>query len=109
MLNGRLSDIEVENQLEAIPKGPRRELARWMSAIYESDFGYSWAPEPTWDLLSSEPLWGVFGETVISDEDKKHLSSMRDDAGGWFYEKNGQLKFVTLDEWERVKNGEGVP
>ncbi len=99
-----LSDYEVEEQLETIPEGPKRELARWMSAIYESDFGYAWSPDPSYDLLGSEPAeWAVMGDGIISEEDKEGLREMRDDAGGWFYEKDGKLTFVTLAEWELVK------
>jgi hypothetical protein len=108
-----LSDLEVEEQLELMAEGPKRELARWMSTIYESDFGVAWAHYPTDDLLGSEPISDPVGvavdDYVLDESGRESLIALRDLADGWFYEKDRKLVFVTLEEWEKVKSGEREP
>ena len=110
-----MSQKQIHAQIEAMPAGYKKELAKYMDKVYQSEFG-EWNADPRYDLLQ-QTVWVAppNGATTFSSgesiEESQHniLDALSKRAGGWFYVINGTLIFVTLEEWERVKAGEREP
>ena len=106
----------IPAQIEAMPEGSQRDLAQYMNSIYENEYNEGWAAvSPTYDFLNA-PIWtpepGQFGYSdaaAITEDQHDRLAVLREQAGGWFYLKDGNLIFVTLEEWEQQKAGQPEP
>ena len=108
-----MSQDSIRAQIDAMPEGRKKELAEYMLAVYRGESDMGWVDDPRYDLLDA-PQWEppADGQTswsrgdAISVEQHERLDTLRERAGGWFYLKDEELKFVTLDEWEKIKSGE---
>jgi hypothetical protein len=117
MYNRPMTKDAIRAQIEAMPEGPQKDLASFMNAVYESEDDDGWeAVEQTYDLLEA-PLWTppapgqhVFGNpNAITKEAHEKLAALRRSAGGSFYLKDGQIMFVTDDEWQQIRSGRRQP
>lgn len=111
-----MSQDPIREQLDAIKDRSKKELAEFMHTVYKEEFNQEWTDDPSYDLLDA-PIWAPpeDGQLNFSPGDSismyKHemLSALREQAGGWFYVKDGNLIFVTTEEWEKIKKGEREP
>jgi hypothetical protein len=95
----------LRTQIDAMPEGCRRELALYMNTTYQSEFG-GWDDQivlrdlPAWDSHSVYSVGAAIPTSTL-----KELNRLAKEAGGWFYTKNEELVFVTLEEWEAIRTG----
>ena len=102
-----------------MPDGPQKELADYMNKVYNGEADAGWAivgDDYRYDLLEA-PIWTppangqfMWGDAgAITEAAHNKLAALRERAGGWFYLKDGQLIFVTLEEWQQIKQGRREP
>jgi hypothetical protein len=114
-----MSKEAIQAQIDAMPDGPRKDLAAYMNNVYSGEADAGWAIVGTdyrYDLLEA-PIWtppeaGQFSwsdASAITQEQHDKLAALKERAGSWFYLKDGQLIFVSTEEWEQIKRGEQEP
>lgn len=114
-----MSKEAIQAQIEAMPDGPKKELADYMNKVYNGEADVGWSivgsnyrydllEAPTWEPVANSQHQASNAD-AITENKRNRLLALRDTAGGWFYLKDGEIHFVTLKEWEQIKQGEIRP